>query len=85
MNVKIANRISNILIIFGGVLILSLCFVPEESTLFGIIMTFSAINIAAGIYINRKFYRCPHCQSYLSIRTFSVPDFCPFCGKKLDS
>lgn len=36
-----------------------------------------------GIVQALVFYRCPHCEKSLPIRG-RKPDYCPFCGYKLD-
>ena len=84
MKLRKIKNISDSFIISGGLLALLLFATPEDSARFGLILFISVVAIAIGMYVNFKYYRCPHCQSYLSVRTFSVPAYCPFCGNRIN-
>jgi len=80
-----AKRISNILIIIGTLLILSLYLFQENAafnTIMLIVILLSCGLFAAGIVISVKYYRCPHCHSLIRTR-YRTPKYCPECGEAL--
>lgn len=66
--------------LFGGCLIIMLgCTWDLNWFIIGIgLIIILAAHIQVGIY-----YKCPHCNTYLNIRTLR-PKHCPECGHKID-
>ncbi len=76
-------RIVSIVTAFAGaaIAIISFLIFRDLSPVF-VLLGFAVI-IAGGI-INIAFGRCPNCRRFVRVRSFSIPDYCPFCGEPLD-
>lgn len=80
MSYKKANKISWILIILAGFLILANAFINQDMN--GPIFYIGlGIGILAVIF-SLIFVRCPYCGGRL--KDIYISKFCPHCGKKLD-
>lgn len=84
MNYRKSNRLSGILLLAGiAVALLLFCF-DKVNVLFVITAAASLALICIGVLIKVMFYRCAHCHSLLPFRTIAVPEYCPYCGERLD-
>ena len=55
---------------------------PANKVLLVIFCVLFALFLAAGIFVQNKYYRCPHCHSQINGRG-PVPKFCVDCGERL--
>ncbi len=74
MTVKKAQKLRNILLIAGSVMMLAGC-LWQPFFLVGVIVAFSCL------IPHFLFNKCPHCGKQLGR---NEGDFCQFCGKPLD-
>ncbi len=84
MNHTKARRLSNIISIIGVVLLLFTPLFEKVPALLVIFCAAGFIAIGVSFILIYQYYRCPHCQGVLPVRTLLIPSFCPHCGKKLD-
>lgn len=84
MDYKRANKLSNILMLAGIIVALLLYCFNVVNALFIITAVAALALVITGVMVKYMFYRCPHCHTGLPLRTFSLPEYCPYCGERLE-
>lgn len=82
MNYKKAIMWSNILI----VLAVAIAFLTYGFSGLAqwIISGAAVLMLAAALVVKTRYWRCPYCKSMLPWMSFSTPEHCMHCGKRLD-
>ena len=84
MNPKKARRISSLMYVAAIPVLFSLYAFKEVNAGFYAVTAAALLLLLGGFAITLAFYKCPHCGSPLSGRSWGYPEYCPHCGKKLD-
>ena len=72
-----AQRLRDILLMLGALIMFSSYLFGEALLWVGIVVTFS------GLIPHFLYNKCPHCGHQLRPWTHKTP-YCPFCGKRVD-
>ncbi len=72
-----AQRLRDILLVLGVLIMFSSYLFGETLLWVGIVVTFS------GLIPHFLYNKCPHCGHQLRAWTHKAP-YCPFCGKRVD-
>lgn len=72
-----AQRLRDILLLLGTLIMFSSYLFGETLLWVGIVVTFS------GLIPHFLYNKCPHCGHQLRPWTHKAP-YCPFCGKRVD-